>query len=121
MQSNTIKSYKDLVVWQKSYDLVKRVYEITRKLPKEEVFGLSSQMQRSAVSIPSNIAEGFFRKSQKEFAQFLHISFGSVAELETQLMLCQDIFNVSVKNEIELLTEVSKMLRGLLSSLKTNN
>jgi four helix bundle protein len=80
-----IKSYRDLTVWQKAIELVIKIYALTDKFPTEERFGLTSQMRRAAVSIPSNIAEGNFRRSTKDYVQFLKIAFGSGAELETQL------------------------------------
>jgi len=83
----TVKSYKDLIVWQKSITLVKEVYDITKLLPKSESFGLISQMQRATVAIPSNIAEGFGRNHSKEFVQFLAIAFSSSLELETQIII----------------------------------
>ena len=83
----SIKNYKDLVVWQKSIDLVCEIYKITKLLPKEEHYGLCNQMQRASVSIASNIAEGQARNYDKEFAKFLSISQGSLAELETQLYI----------------------------------
>ena len=82
-----ISSYQDLNVWRDAIELVADVYHLTRKLPREEIFGLSSQLQRAAVSIPSNIAEGHARGTNKEFNRFLFISLGSVAELETQLTI----------------------------------
>ena len=80
-----MKSYRDLTVWQRSMQLVKAVYELTEAFPSQEQFGLTSQMRRSAVSIPSNIAEGFARKSRGEYARFVDIAYGSAAKLETQL------------------------------------
>ncbi len=82
-----IQSYKDLVVWQKSIELVNEIYTITKQFPKTEMFVLASQMQRSGVSIPSNIAEGFGRKGSKEFVQFLYIAYASSLELETQIII----------------------------------
>src|SRR3989338_174321 len=85
-----IKSYKDLIAYQKSFDLVKAIYVLTGKFPREELYGLTSQIRRSAVSIPSNIAEGYMRGS-KEYVQFLKIALGSCAELETQLAISKEI------------------------------
>lgn len=112
-----MKSYKRLIVWQKSVELVKLVYFLTRKFPKSEQFGLVSQMRRSAVSIPSNIAEGFGRKSQKELKQFYSISYGSALELETQLIISKDLKLVSgslLLQSEKLLIEVIKMLYTLV-------
>ena len=116
---NKIKSYKDLIVWQKGYELVKNVYLITPKLPNSENFGLKSQMQRSAVSIISNIAEGSNRKTKEDYKQFLHIALGSTSELETQLFLCRDLYNIKIEKELALITEVSKMLRVIIIRLTT--
>ncbi len=116
-----ISSYKQLIVWQKSFSLAKRVYELTNKFPKSEIYGLTSQMRRAVASIPSNIAEGFVRKHTKEFSQFTSIAFGSGAELETQLLLAKELNFIADKEfkEIEsLLGEVMKMLNSLISKLK---
>lgn len=116
-----IKSYKDLIVWQKSIELVTLIYQITEKFPKEEMYGLTSQVRRSAVSIPSNIAEGKCRGTKKDYCQFLHIALGSGAELETQLIISNSL-GYSPENDInklmELLIEVMKMLNKLISNLK---
>lgn len=108
-----VRTYKELIVWQKSIILVKEIYLLSSHFPKTEVFGLTSQMQRAAVSIPSNIAEGFSRGSGKEFQHFLSISFGSARELETQLIIAKEIKYIDdacsfrVQN---LLQEILKML-----------
>ncbi|MDO8576863.1 MAG: four helix bundle protein [Candidatus Daviesbacteria bacterium] len=116
-----MKSHKDLTVWQKSMDLVELVYKITDKLPKSEVFGLSSQMQRAAVAIPSNIAEGAKRGHRLEYIQFLRVANGSAAELETQLILTEKLYPEE-KNNIQkanlLLEEILKMLYALIAVLK---
>ncbi|OGL31365.1 hypothetical protein A3F37_03315 [Candidatus Saccharibacteria bacterium RIFCSPHIGHO2_12_FULL_41_12] len=111
------KSYRDLQVWQRSFNLVKEVYFITEKLPKSEKFGLSPQIQRSAVSIPSNIAEGQQRSSRKEFIHFLSIARGSAAELSTQLLLIQDLYTIDTSSLIKELEELQKMLFSLQSKL----
>ncbi len=121
MIESNINSYKDLIVWQKSYELVKQVYKITNTLPQSEVFGLQSQIRRCAVSIVSNIAEGSSRKTRKDYAQFLHIAYGSVSELETQLFLCRDLYNIDISECVSLLTEVSKMLRVIINKLEPRN
>jgi len=116
-----INSYKNLTVWQKSMDLVTEVYNLTEKFPKSETYGLIAQMQRSAVAIPSNIAEGQKRNYSKEFLQFLYISYGSGAELETQLEICKRVSklkNLEYNKAGQLLNEVMKMLNVLISSLK---
>jgi len=117
-----IKSYKDLFVWQKSFELVKEIYRITDSFPKSELFGLVSQMRRAAVAIPSNIAEGFSRKSRKEYKQFILIAFASGAELETQLLLAKSLKFIP-NDQISVfatLTEVMKMLNVLSTRLKEN-
>ena len=86
-----IRNYKDLIVWQKAMDLSVEIYRLVKKLPKEELYCLSDQMRRSAISIPSNIAEGKSRTSQKEFSYFLSIAQGSRSELETQIQLGEKI------------------------------
>ena len=86
-----LKNYRDLKVWQKSYTFCLQIYQETRKLPNEEKFGLTSQIRRSAVSIPSNIAEGYGRKTTADYLRFLSIAYGSLCELETQIMLAGDL------------------------------
>ncbi len=117
----SIKSYRDLLTWQKAMDLAKGVYRLTRKLPKEETYGLVSQMRRAAVSVPSNIAEGHARNTPGEFAQFLGQARGSLAELETQLLLAGELF-LAADAELELTLaqaeEVSRMLNGLRLSVE---
>jgi len=115
-------SFKDLIVWQKSMDLVIKIYQITNKFPKSEVYGISSQMRRSAVSIPSNIAEGRRRGSRKEYCNFLLIAYGSGAELETQAEIVKRLgfIDISSYNEISnLLTEIMKMLNSMLSKIRS--
>lgn len=117
-------SYKDLLVWQKACDVAVEVYAITSELPKEEKFGISAQMQRSAVSIASNIAEGSKRGSRKEFLHFIRIAQGSGAELETQLHILSRVYvlkdNNKTINLLNLLSEVMKMLYSLTKSLSEN-
>lgn len=110
-------SYKNLIVWQKSISLVTRLYEVTDKFPKEEIFGLVSQMRRCAVSIPSNIAEGRYRGTEKEFLHFIRIAYGSGAELETQIEIAKRLPMTKMLDYTEidtLLEEVMKMLNTLL-------
>jgi four helix bundle protein len=113
-----INSYKDLTVWQKSFQLTKAVYHITRQLPKDELYGLISQMRRCAVSIPSNIAEGQQRNNIREYRQFLGIAKGSSAELETQLLLVKEIYGLDVGQTLAALYEVQKMLGALARKLE---
>lgn len=112
--------YKDLIVWQKSYELALQVYSVSKTFPKEEVFGLTSQMRRAVVSIPSNISEGNSRGGKKEYIQFLRVALGSSAELETQLMLCKDLHLIEEIDYIRinaLLSEVIKMLSVMIKRL----
>jgi four helix bundle protein len=104
-------------------DLVKEIYRLTDKLPKQEVYGLSSQMRRAAVSIPSNIAEGKQRNNLKEYIQFLGIAYGSTAELETQMILASDIFGnkEDFQKAFGLLDEVQKLLNVVIGRLKANS
>ena len=116
-----VKSYKDLLVWQKSMSLVFEVYRVIGNLPKEELYALSSQIRRSAVSVPSNIAEGQQRNSTKEFINFLSIAKGSNAELQTQLMICVGLHYLSedeINTAMQLSNEVGKMLNALIDKLR---
>lgn len=111
--------YKDLIVWQKSIELVVFVYALTGDFPKEETYGLSSQMKRAGVSIPSNIAEGSRRGTAKDFKQFLSIAYGSASELETQLEIAKRLGFGKETKRIQLaasLEEVLRMLNGMLKS-----
>lgn len=121
MSSSKIESYKDLIVWQKGYELTKKIYKITAKLPQSEVFALQSQMRRATVSIVSNIAEGSSRKTRNDYCHFVHMAYGSISELETQLFLCRDLYNIDINESILLLTEVSKMLRVIINKLENNS
>ena len=116
-----IKSYKELDVWKKGIEIVDVVYKMTGKFPKEERYGLTTQMQRAAVSIASNIAEGFARQHTKEYQQFCYIVLGSCAELETQLIIAQRRNYVSSEDFSELedyLDHESRMLMNLIKSLR---
>ncbi len=115
-----LNSYKELIVWQKAFELAKRIYLITNRFPKSEMYGLVSQMRRCAVSIPSNIAEGYTRAHRQEYVQFLRTAFASGAELETQLLLAKELNFIDDKDYFkvnELLIEVMKMLNKLISNL----
>jgi four helix bundle protein len=119
-----IKTYKDLIVWQKSVELVKLLYQLTRELPSDEKFGLVNQLRRASVSIPSNIAEGFGRKTQKERIQFFVIAYGSALEIETQLHISKELgFGTSkaVEKAESILLEVLKMLNKMTSSVRISN
>jgi four helix bundle protein len=109
-------SFRDLTVWQKAYQLVLRVYRGTKTFPKTEIYGLTQQMRKAAVSIPSNIAEGYGRQHQAEYRQFLSISYGSLCELETQYLLSIDLEYTERNESIEtLLKEVGAMLYRMLN------
>jgi len=115
------KPHHNLEVWKRSLNFVTKVYKITARFPDAEKFGLVSQMRRAAVSIPSNIAEGAARKSKKEFINFLHIAQGSAAELETQILISQNlafILQPQVDPLLQELEEISKMIIGLQKSLR---
>ena len=110
-----MKDHKDLDVWKKSIDLVVESYRLSGKFPKDELFGLTSQMRRAAVSIPSNIAEGAARNTSKEFIQFLHVSLGSAAELETQFIIAKKLgYLEEIDGVLMRLAAVQQMLNGLI-------
>lgn len=116
-----VKSYKELKVWQKGIEIADRIYNLTEKLPDREKYGLSVQMRRAAVSIPSNIAEGFSRQHTKEYIQFLYISLGSCSELETQLIISSKRKYITEDELIGLQEDIdheSRMLNNLTKSLK---
>lgn len=118
-----IKSYKELIVWQKSMELVKEVFILTNYFPKSELYGIISQMRRAAVSIPSNIAEGSARRTLKDYSQFYSIAFGSALELETQLIIAKELKLSGVekfKNADKLLDEVLRMLNFMRSKMRKN-
>jgi four helix bundle protein len=122
--ANEVRSYKDLVAWQKSMDLVTAVYRASQGFPKEEIFGLVSQIRRSAVSVPSNIAEGHARTSRKEFQYFLSNAGGSLAELETQLTIAHQLAYIDetgINQLLDRLGEVGRILNGLLTALKRSS
>ncbi len=109
--------FKQLIVWQKSMDLVEMIYRITESFPSKEIYGLSSQMRRAAVSIPSNIAEGRRRRTTQDYKHFLHIAYGSAAEIETQIEIAKRLGYIDVKmteKAQELVTEVCKILHKLV-------
>ena len=117
-------SYQELIVWQKAMEVAQKIYLIVKKLPKEEMFALSDQMRRAAVSIPSNIAEGQERNSQKEFVQFLKIAQGSRAELETQLLICVQVKYLTeqeIQSAMNMLLEIRKMINAMTRQLITHN
>ena len=112
--------FKSLIVWQKSMALAELVYVIVKKFPRSESFGLVSQIQRAAVSVPSNIAEGSRRSTRKDYAQFLSVAHGSLAELETQLLLARNAYpSKEIEDALEILGEISRMLHTLVRKLRT--
>jgi len=119
--SEMLKNYKELKVWQKAYQQCIKLYKITMKFPREEQYGLTSQMRRSAVSVPSNIAEGYGRQTTKEYIQALYIAYGSNCELETQILLSGDLGYIKAEDLEALqndIAEVERMLKSLIKSLK---
>ena len=115
-----VTHFKDLKAWQKSMDLAVEIYIVAKQLPREELFGLSGQMRRTIVSVPSNIAEGNQRSSTKDYIRFLHIAKGSLAELETQIMLCERLGYIEEQKPHELINkcvEIQRMVSGLVNSL----
>lgn len=116
---NQIKSHKDLKVWQESMTLVVDVYKVTEELPKHEIYGLTSQIRRATVSIPSNIAEGAGRRGEKEFIRFLFIALGSLSELETQLEIAHRLNYISNLESVnKSIYFIRNMLSNLIKSLK---
>jgi four helix bundle protein len=118
-----IKRFRDLIVWQKSMALVTDIYRLSRMLPNEEQYGLISQLRRSAVSIPSNIAEGYGRKSTGDYIRFLQVAMGSVYELQTQWEICLNLDYIkaaSFQDLYEKSREIERMLSSLISKISTN-
>jgi four helix bundle protein len=116
-----VRSYRDLIAWQKAMDLVTNVYRITNHFPREEVYGLVSQLRRAAVSVPSNIAEGHARASTGEFRQFLGHALGSLVEIETQISIAERLSYVDPEEAgapFQRTTEIGKILQGLQKSLR---
>ncbi len=114
-------NYKELKVWQKGRELVKFIYELTKKFPKEEIYALTSQVRRAAVSVPSNISEGAGHFSNKEFSRFLEIAYASTCELDTQIILSFDLEFINkddLNNFCIYIEEIQKMLSGLIKSLE---
>ena len=118
--TDKIKTYRDLDIWKVSIQLVKEVYKLTEQFPKQEMYGLVNQMRRAGISIPSNVAEGFRRYHNKEYKQFLYVSLGSCAELETQVTIARELDYISEENEVALLEKmdhISRMISNLLKKL----
>ena len=119
-----LKNYKELNVWQKSYALCLHIYKITKGFPKDEIYGLTSQIRRSDVSIPSNIAEGYGRKTTIEYVRFLYIAYGSICELETQTMISRDLSYVEKESLVKLkgeIGDIERMLKALIKSLESKH
>jgi len=115
-----IQHYKDLIVWQKAMDLAEEIYRLSKSFPREELYGLTSQIRRAAVSVPSNIAEGHARQSTAEFRNFLSIAQGSLAEVDTQQLLAQRFQYLTAAQALKaegLITEIRKMLYSLMAKL----
>ena len=115
-----IKTYRDLNIWNAGIALVKEIYNCTEKFPKHEIYGLVSQMRRAAISIPSNVAEGFRRYHNKEYRQFLNVALGSCAELETQIIIAMELNYIQKSKEMELLENsdhICRMISNLIKKL----
>ncbi len=124
MEYKKIESFKDLFVWQKGIELINEIYKLTKFFPKEELYGLTSQIRRAAVSIPANIAEGWGRGTTKNYLQFLEISRGSLFELNTLIIIAynQDYISKEHSDEIEnKINEIGKMLNALITNLDSKN
>jgi len=113
-----IKNFQDLRIWQKGIEVVKDIYILTKNFPKEELYGLISQMRRSAISIPSNIAEGFRRYHNKEYKQFLYIALGSCAELETQIIIANELDYTNDNSETELIEKIKYICRMIVKLIQ---
>jgi len=111
-----VKSFKDLKVWQSSYELALAVYEATKAFPKDELYGMVSQMRRSCVSVPSNIAEGYSRRGRPEYIRFLGIAYGSLSELETQILLSKDLKYIN-EEQFDRLIKLKDGIGGMLYKL----
>ncbi len=119
-----LRNYKDLKVWQKSYQVCLDTYKLTKEFPGEERYGLTSQIRRAAVSIPSNIAEGYGRKTTPDYIRSLYIAYGSNCELETQILLSEDLNYIKagqLKKVQEDIAEVERMLKALIKSLENKH
>ena len=113
-----IRTYRDLNIWKAGIEIVKEIYKNTDKFPRQELYGLVSQMRRAAVSIPSNVADGFRRYHNKEYRQFLYISLGSCAELETQIIIARELDYLTVERETQLLEKLDHICRMISNLIK---
>jgi four helix bundle protein len=118
-QPDTIRDYRDLIVWQEAMDIAELIYSLTRSFPREEAFGLVSQMRRAAVSIPSNIAEGFGRAQRRSFVQFLRISQGSLKELETQAQLAYRVGMLDTEGLTDVLGRTERLGKRLVQFVRS--
>ena len=119
-----LKNFKELNVWEKAYKLCLEIYKTTKNFPNEEKYGLSSQMRRAAISVPSNIAEGYGRKTIPDYVRCLYIAYGSTCELETQTLLSGDLNYLNEADQsslLEKIKEVERMLKALIKSLENKN
>lgn len=119
-----IKSYKDLLIWQKGIQIVKEVYMLCKLLPNDELYGLQSQLKRASISIPSNIAEGYGRNYTKNYKQFLAFSRGSLLEVETQIIIAIELNYISAEKcnkVLDLINEENKMLNAFINSIKSRD
>jgi len=119
-----LKNYKELSIWQKSYQLCLEIYRITKEFPKEERYGLTSQIRRASVSIPSNIAEGYGRKTTPEYLRALYVAYGSNCELETQILLSGDLGYINEEDMKKLqkaIGDVERMLKALIRALENKH
>ncbi len=115
-----IQTYRDLDIWKRAVELVTQIYEVTKRFPREELYGLASQMRRAAISIPSNVAEDFRRLHNKEYKQFLYVSSGSCGELETQVTIARNLSYIDEAQEqalLEKLDHIGRMMTNLIKKL----
>ncbi len=116
----SVKDYRELIVWQEAMDLVETIYRATGAFPREEIYGLTSQIRRAAISIPSNIAEGNGRNTTRDYVHFLGMAYGSVKEVETQVLIAERLRYVNSTHSAELVkttTEIARLISGLMNSL----
>lgn len=119
-----VRDYRDLIVWQKAMDLVEAIYRATAAFPREEIYGLTSQLRRAAVSIPSNIAEGNGRNTTRDYLHFLGMAYGSVKEVETQVLIAERLRYVDSSHSnslVQMTIEIARLISGLVNSLNKRN
>jgi four helix bundle protein len=121
MNKKAAKTFRDLIVWQKAHQFVLEIYKFTSKFPKEENYGLTSQLRRAAISIPSNIAEGFIKRGKKDKVRFFNISQGSIEECRYYLILSNNLGYGNIEVLISQIEEVGRLLGGYISSILTSN